>query len=153
MGNGLSCLCLGNSSTPSTKLGRVRYRKAAIRRPRRHPQVSRGRSRRRANLMYSHPPRRSVRYVLVDRTKKSDYDPLGTKHPGGKATRYPSRRNSEPNNRSSHDRVCGHALDQKSIEEQLRRNLIIAQHNADIAARPALTPEKRVRFSPVVRIG
>lgn len=153
IGNGLSCLSLGNSSTSSTKLERVRYRKTTIGTPRRHLQVSRGLSRGRADPMYSHPPRRSVRYVLVDRTQKNDCDPLGTKDPGRKATRYPSRRNSETNSQSSYDRVRRHALDQKSIEEQLRQNLIIARHNADIAARPALTPEKRVRFSPVVRIG
>lgn len=153
MGNGLSCLSLGNSSTSSTKLERVRYRKATIGTPRRHPQVSRGLSRDRADPMYSQPPRRSVRYVLVDRTQKNDYDPLGTKDPRRKATRYPSCTNSEKNSQSSYDKVCRHALDQKSIEEQLRRNLIIARHNANIAARPVIISEKRVRFSPVVRIG
>ena len=152
MGNVLSCLYLGNSSTSSTKRERVRYRKATIRRPLRHPQVSRERLRRRADPMYSPPPCRSVRYVWVDLTKERDYDPPGTKHTGGKAIPYPSLKNSEPDNRRSDVRVRGHALDPETIEERLRRNLLIASHNADIAARPALA-QRRVRFNPVVRIG
>ncbi|KAH8678538.1 hypothetical protein BX600DRAFT_431812 [Xylariales sp. PMI_506] len=100
---------------------------------------------------FYHPPVNSVRYVRADTSFKRQ-----SKHHDRLARSDVKCRNTA--HRQYVDKWCSQnrELNVRSIENDLKRNLLIARQNKEIEARPRLRHQrpasKRVRFSPIVTI-
>ena len=150
MGNFSSCLVLRPRIIADKRYAKRSYYKSMprnqnSRRPRReHSRELRTRR------MYPHHRHSSIRYVLVDIGGKDDHLPRKRRNESravGSRSRYDDCHQYVP----LYSRT-NKADTREEIEEQLLRNLAVARHNAEIASRPVLPPQRRVHFGSVTNI-
>jgi hypothetical protein len=151
MGNFSSCLVLRPHITTDKRYAKRSYHKSMPRNPNsRRPRREYSREHR-TRRMYPHHRHSSIRYVLVDIGGKHDYLARNRRNES-RAVHSRSRYDGCHQNMQLFGGTKKADTTREEIEERLLRNLAVARHNAEIASRPALPRQRRVRFGSVTNI-